>query len=71
MQRASGDKEGSQVVMATPEHRALHLQAVWLEKEKARRASPRDEKAQRAEYLARCAMFDQACRLQQRRVPPN
>jgi hypothetical protein len=77
MQRASGAKEGGQAASATPEERALRLQAVtkavenWMKSEMARRANPRDIKAQRDEYRARCALFDQTCQLQQRGTAPN
>ncbi len=70
MQRASGAKEDSRIPVATPEEKRLRLQDYWLECEKARRANPRDQATQRAEYLARQAMFDQGCQLQQCKAKP-
>lgn len=63
MQRASGVKEGSQIVLATPEQKALHLLQVWLERDMVKRANPGDQQAQRRAHMALCDLREQAERL--------
>lgn len=71
MEQETGVHQGGTNRGATPEQRAIHLRSVWLEKEIERRATPRDEQVQRAEWKARCNMFDAEIQLQRRSSKPD
>lgn len=70
MQQVSGVKEGGAAQGATPEQKALHLLAVWLEKDEARRAKPCDE-TKRAARHALMQLREQAGRLKQSSAKPD
>ena len=70
MQQASGVKEGGAVRGATPEQKALHLLAVWLEKDEARRANPCDSTRREARY-AEMRLREQAERLKRSSAKPD
>lgn len=69
--QASGEQQGGVKRGVTPEQRAQHMRTVWLEREVERRAFPRDEQKQRAEWKARCNMFDAEIRLQRSSSKPD